>query len=603
MIPEKSLVIYKNRPALVGATDEKITIVVAGGESVRVREKDIELLHPGPLRSLAELEGTLPESDLTGAWELLAGTEFPLSELADLLYGSWTPRTAWAAWQILHEGVYFTGRIAAVTPRSAAEIAADTAKRNEKERDAAERDAFILRLKAGKIIPGDDDRRLQDVEALAWGKSDKSRTLRDLGRTETPQEAHKLLLNVGFWDRMVNPHPPRFNLSLTSAKSAVPPPPEDEDRVDLTQLAAYAIDNAWSADPDDAVSVEGNTVWVHVADPAATISGDSPADREARDRGATLYLPEGTYRMISEAALPLYALGLTDVSPALSFRVDLNDDGSIRQTEIMRSRVRVRRLTYAEADQAPETAALFAPAERNLARRLAAGAVAIDLPETHIVVRDGSISIEPIADYRSAALVREYMLLAGEAAAGWALHRRLPFPFVAQEVGDLPAALLPGLAGSYQLRRCMRPRRLSAQPGAHDGLGLAEYTQVTSPLRRYTDLLAHQQIRAFLTGAPVLPAEEILSRLAAGEIAAQAAVQGERASRRHWTAAFLADKIGSEWEGTVLERNGNRAMVMVGALGLETQVAASGAIAPNDQVRLILQSVRIPEQETVFVLA
>ena len=80
------------------------------------------------------------------------------------------------------------------------------------------------------------------------------------------------------------------------------------------------------------------------------------------------------------------------------------------------------------------------------------------------------------------------------------------------------------MAGSYQLRRFMRPRTLSTKPGLHWGLGLSQYTQVTSPLRRYPDLLAHQQIRAFLQGRPPLSEEEVLAALAAGEAAAAATV-------------------------------------------------------------------------------
>jgi len=95
-------------------------------------------------------------------------------------------------------------------------------------------------------------------------------------------------------------------------------------------------------------------------------------------------------------------------------------------------------------------------------------------------------------------MVRECMLLAGEGAGLWCLQRNLPVPYIMQETGDLPDETFEGIAGYYQLRRCMRPRSLSTRPGQHSGLGLDTYIQVTSPLRRYTDLLAHLQIRAVL---------------------------------------------------------------------------------------------------------
>ncbi|MDR3174359.1 MAG: RNB domain-containing ribonuclease [Treponema sp.] len=374
-------------------------------------------------------------------------------------------------------------------------------------------------------------------------------------------------------------------------------------------MKAYAIDNAWSDDPDDAVSLEDpgpegpRVLWVHVADPGASIMPDSPADREARNRGATLYLPEGASRMIAGEALPLYALGLGESSPALSFKMVLNRDFSVAETDIIPSRVRVTRLSYAEADSekyVPELGGLFVLAQANLARRLAAGAVSIDLPEVHIALTPEKVSIEPLEAFRSADMVRECMLLAGEEAGRWALRKGLPFPYISQETGDLPAAPLPGLAGSYQLRRCMRPRSLSVKPGLHAGLGLDVYTQVTSPLRRYTDLLAHQQIRALLRGGRPLGEEEVLLRIAAAEAAASATVQAERASRAHWTAVYLADKRGSEWEGVLAEKRGSRGLVLIPALGLETQVPLRGEPEPNDPVSLVLTAVRIPEAEAVF---
>jgi exoribonuclease-2 len=636
MIPEKSLVAYKNRPAAVIARGEKLEISLAGGETLKVREKDVELIHPGPVLSAEEAARPPARANVREAWELLEGSAVPLRELAELAYGDFSPQSAWAAYGLLKEGLYFSGTVTAVSPRDAATVAAGEQKREEKQREIRERDAFLERLRKQLTAPdsapasglfGQTERRFfQDVEALALGKAEKSRTVKDLGRPETPEEAHRILLRCGAWTTAVNPHPARFGVSPVSASVFPGLPPPDEDRLDLTHLPAFAVDNSWSADPDDAVCLEGNCLWVHVADPAASILPGSPADIEARNRGATLYLPEGSARMLAEEALPVYALGLAGVSPALSFKITLREDGSIEETEIIPSRVTVIRLTYEEADAAvrgdagaagraaPYAACLtdlFRLAERNLARRTAAGAVAIDFPEVHITVREREVNIQPITAYRSADMVRECMLLAGEGTARWVTQgatrrtTRLPFPFVTQEIGDLPNDPLPGLAGSYQLRRCMRPRALSVKPGRHGGLGLEQYTQVTSPLRRYTDLLAHQQIRAVLgTGAyrDISPPDEdaVLPALAAGEAAAAATVRAERASRVHWTAVYLSDKKGSEWDGVILEKKGNRATVLIPTLGLETQAALKGDAEPNDPVKLTLTAVNIPKGEFIF---
>jgi exoribonuclease-2 len=209
------------------------------------------------------------------------------------------------------------------------------------------------------------------------------------------------------------------------------------------------------------------------------------------------------------------------------------------------------------------------------------------------------------------------MLLAGEGAAAWAGQRQLPFPYITQETGDLPARPLPGLAGSCQLRRCMRPRSVSARPGCHWALGLEGYTQVTSPLRRYTDLLAHQQIRLYLrkaAGADVQPLseEEVLFRLAAADAAAQAVTQAERASKAHWLAVYLAEKLAKAkdgaaaaeqlvWDAVVIDKRGNGSGIIIPALALETQISFAGT--PNEAVKVRLKSVRIPEAEAVFTIA
>ena len=639
MPPEKSIVIYRNRPALVSSFEgEKINISVFKGDSFKVREKDVELLHPGPC-SLKDLEVSLSASDAREIWELLAedtSGEIPLKELAELVYGGYTPRTAWAAWELLKEGLYFTGDVRSVRARPRAAVEEDVKKREEKGKESGEKAAFLEKLKKRLLVekgvfPPEELRFLQDVEALALGRTDKSRTMRELGKSETREEAHRLLLNSGAWTVWVNPHPDRFGLSRESAK-IVPPPPPEEDRLDLTGLEAYAIDNPWSDDPDDAVSLEGPdadgkfTLWVHLADPASTVSPGSPADVEAMGRGATLYLPEGPLRMLSSEALSSFALRRGEKTPALSIKLTLMPDLNIGEVDIQPSFVRVTCLSYPEADalmaggENGKTVlnALAALAERNLERRLDMGAVVIDFPEVHIWVDSGrkqgdggvlasesQVFLDPIAEYRSTGMVRECMILAGEGAARWALQKQVPFPYISQEAGELPGKRFTGLAGAWQLRRCMRPRSLSAKPGVHWGLGLDEYTQVTSPLRRYTDLLCHQQIRAWIgtgiyKGQKPLREEEILFRISAAEAAASATGAAERASRAHWMATYLSLRESSLWEGVVLERKGSRGTVIIPALGLETQVSLRGTEEPNEKVNLCLLSVKIPEGEAIF---
>jgi len=629
MIENHALVVYKNKPALVKEkVNGKITISFKDGSEVKVRDKDIELIHPGPVKDFRDLESfgniSTINDQFTGAireaWELLLNENapFPLKDLASLIFGEYTPSSAYAAYSLLADGLYFSGTAGEIVPRSKDEITTEEAKRNGKQRETDERTQFLQRIKtilknpqADSILP-EDARFIQDVQALALGKSAKSRTMKELGLGETPEDAHALLLKTGFWTNMVNPHPDRFGLSLNSADISPDKMPA-EDRRDLCHLAAFAIDSPWSNDPDDAVSIETaegrNILYVHVADPAACVAPDSPAEKEARDRGATLYLPEKTVRMLAEEFLDQFALGLGEKSIALTFKMTFNENGKIIDTEIFPSIVRVQRITYEEADREMDADTdsmgaavlrdLYDLAQRNYKRRTAQGAVNIELPEVHIRLEKGKPQIQPIVQYRSAFIVRECMLIACESAGNWAAANALALPYLSQEA-DIQDAVEDGLAGSFQLRRCMRPRILQTKPGRHQGLGLDVYTQVTSPLRRYTDLLAHIQIRAFLRGGKLLSADEVSHRLGFSEAGASAAVQAERASRSHWTMVYLSEKKDSVWDAAALEKKGNRWAVIIPSLALETQVFLQKDISPNKNVKLVLKSVNIPRLEAVF---
>ncbi|MDR2942275.1 MAG: RNB domain-containing ribonuclease [Treponema sp.] len=624
MIVENALVVYKNKPALVKEiSNGKITISLQNAEQVKVRDKDIELIHPGPVKSFSEIE-VKENAAVKSAWELLlddAPAPQTLKDFTSLVFGEYNAASAYSAYCLLSDGLYFSGTVDAVVPKSREAVEAEERKRGEKQRETGERAAFLERIKnclkkpGANPLPSEDARFLQDVEALAYGKSAKSRTMKELGLGETPEDAHSLLLTTGVWTPLINPHPSRFGISSYGADIPLLPPPPEERR-DLCHLSAFAIDSPWSNDPDDAVSIETSTedksvLYVHVADPASSVAPGSPEERSARDRGATLYLPETTIRMFADNAISLFALGLSEKSPALTFKMTLDKDCEVLETEIFPSVVKVRRITYEDADRVmdspnePDSAelrALYDLAMRFCKRRTVMGAINIDLPEVHVTAENGNVEIKPVIRYRSAVLVRECMIIAGEGAGNWAAGKGFAFPFISQEV-ELQGKVPGGMAGSWQLRRCMRPRILSTKPGRHQGLGLDTYTQVTSPLRRYTDLLAHLQIRAFLRDEKLLSSDEVMAHLGAGEAAAVAVSHAERFSKSHWKMVYLSGKKDSVWDAAALEQKGNRWAVVIPALALETQVSLQRDVLPNDDVRLILKSANIVRGEAVFVQA
>ncbi|MCH5292015.1 MAG: RNB domain-containing ribonuclease [Treponema sp.] len=643
----QSLVLYKNTVAVVTATTDAgkfaIRFRTAAATETKpavfatqtVRAKDFLPLHPGPVSSLEdallfadsaapladEPYGAKPEhgslsAQLKEAWELLssdqetASSPIAFAELCSLARGSFAANEAWGLYCAIKNTVYFSQSLKAqleghleFVPRTQAEIDTLIKKADEKSHEAEIRAEFLARLSQHRLLP-DDIRFMGDVEALALGKTDKSRTLHDAHIKETPERAHRLLLETGVWTMMRNPYPLRWGLSMQSATETLLAPPSEE-RVEVPGTA-YAIDNAWSSDPDDAVAFDGTYLWVHIADPAASVLPDSSIDRAARKRGSTLYIPEGASRMLSETSLPDYALGLNEKSRALSFRLMLNGDGSIEDCAVLKTIVTVCRLTYEEATaqkESPALSPLFEIARRNIERRTKAGAVNIQIPEVHITVDKTTeqVGIEQETHPESADMVREMMLLAGEGAARFAFKNKLPFPFVSQEAPEIPADIPEGLAGQFRLRRCMRKRSVGITPAAHSGLGLGMYAQVTSPLRRYSDLIAHEQLRAFLDGRPLIDKDTMLMRVSEGDAASQAAHKAERKSDMHWTLVYLLQH--PEWTGSAVcvDTSGRIPQFFIPSLAMESFINPPETAELNGTITVKAANINLPELTCDFI--
>lgn len=596
-----SFVLYKQRAArVIAGGDKKIEIQTDDGQKLSVRPKDVTFLHAGPLRNLHELKPVAGE--IMAAWELLAGETTTLAELVELAYGDDTPSTTWAAWQLVTEGLYFSGTPDELTVHSAETV--DEIRSTREAKVAAEEawEAFLNRLREGQHDP-DDGPLLGDVVALALEQRENSRVLRALGREETPQNAHNLLLQVGYWADTYNPYPQRLGISSLQPDITLPDLPEEE-RCDLTHLVALAIDDEGSTDPDDALSWDDGRIWIHIADVAAIVAPDSLADREARARGANLYLPEGTIHMLPHDATEMLGLGLQERSPALSFGLRLNDDGEIVDTTITPSWVKVTRITYAEADEQlnePIFAELYALTKRYAARRQLNGAVELSLPEVKIRVYEGDISIKPLPALRSRDLVREAMLMTGEAVTKYAQANDLAIPYSTQDAdGEIHTITGTTLSAMFAKRRMMKASQYKSEPGRHTGLGMEQYVQATSPLRRYTDLLVHQQVRAHLQGIPVMDQQILMERMAEASLSMRAIRTAERLANKHWTLVYLRQQPDWQGEGIVVDKSGNRSVVILPELDLETDIYGRGEFTLDESLSLQVSEVNLPLLETRF---
>lgn len=600
-----NLVIYKSKPAVIISAGEKLEIQVVHGNRVHVRPKDIIYLHSGPVVNLDAMEA--PPGDPLTAWEILSagGGTFPIMEIAELIYGVSTPASVWAVWKLVSDGLFFYGSPSRIMIRSKEEVEAKLAAREAQKAAEIARGEALKRFQEGIYQP-EDQRFLLEVEQLARGKREDSPVLDDLGWRETPEEAHRFLLRLGYWDTSINPYPERSGVALDSPVLPITGISR-EGRMDLTSLDAYAIDDQGNQDPDDAISLDGERLWVHVADVASMVTPGDETDIEARARGENLYLPEKTVHMLPIQLVNELGLGLSEISPALSFGIDLDADGNICNIEVVPSLVRVKRLSYEQAelqiDESP-----FSSIRQFLQpfvdRRLKAGALMIDLPETIIQVDEsGKVRIRPLLTLQSRLMVRDAMLLAGEAAAIYAQEHQLPVPFVLQDsIRDEESVGLSeqisehdfNLASAYRLLRKMKPSQVSGYPGTHAGIGLDCYSRVTSPLRRYMDLVVHQQFRSHLSGEPTLDVGQVLERVGESQAVLGAIRQAEYQSRRHWTLVYLIQNPDWQGEGVVVDTTGKLTTVIIPELALTVKLHLPKEISLNSRVLLGIKTINLP---------
>lgn len=593
-----SLVLHKNRPARVLRTGDRLEIVFEDGEVVRVRLKDILLLHPGPLASFKEL---IPLSgDVHTAWEILSGERTTLAELAELIYGSFSPASAWAAWQHVSDHLYFSGIPEDIRVHSAEEVEHKQIIRARAEAERAAWKGLIERVRSGIYSPSDRG-YFVDVENLAFGRSSICQLLVEAGRDETPESAHSLLLDLGIWDTFVNPHPVRQGVALSQVDLPVPDVPEEE-RLDLTHLKSFAIDDAGTDTPDDALSLDGDRLWVHIADASALVQPGDPIDLEAQSRGMSLHLPEGVVHLLPREVTLRLGLGLQEISPALSFGFRFDAQGVPGDFKIVPSWVRVQRLSYCQAEPLVDEEPLctmykFLCAVRE--QRRANRAVMLEFPEAKLEVIGKRVEIQPVLPLRSRVLVEEAIILTGAETARFAKQTDIPLPFSRQDEVEI-AARPETLSEMFALRRFLKRSQYESSPFPHHSLGVPAYSQVTSPLRRYLDLVAHQQLRAALKNQVCLGREEVNGRIAAFESVAGHVRRAELLSERHWTMVYLLQHPGWRGEGILVEKRGTIGTLILRDLALEIRVHLKQDLPLDQVVPVLLTRVDLARQEADF---
>ncbi|AFY99118.1 ribonuclease catalytic domain-containing protein [Calothrix sp. PCC 6303] len=580
---------------------------------------------------LAEIQPYIADpSSLEVAWELLVedGDTVNPKELANLLFSETKPPLCYAAHCLLSDDkIYFKQKKDVYEPRTAAQVAERKHQLEVEALKAKGQQEFLLRVAAalkGEAVEWErhDRHRLEALEKYATLLADVGKpgvnydqvsraypppatvleTMNMLGRPATPQGAFQLLVDLGLWS---------VNENLFLRRSAIPvqfptkvievaqqsleshPPDRDRDRLDLTHLKVYTIDDESTTEIDDGLSWERlsdgrDRLWVHIADPTRWLIPEGDLDLEARKRGSTVYLPTGMVPMFPEllATGPMSLLQ-GQICYALSFAVILDDDGAVSEYSIHTSLVKpTYRLTYEDVDEMldlgveaePEIEAIAKWAQKRRKWRYTQGAISINMPEAMIKVKDDEISIDLMDDSHSRQLVAEMMIVAGEVAARYGKEHGIPLPFRGQPQPELPPEqelmlLPPGFVRACAMRRCMPKSEMSITPVRHSGLGLDTYTQATSPIRRYSDLLTHFQIKAHLRGEQLpFSADQLRDVMMTVIGTAQEVTMVERQTNRYWSLEYLRRHPDKIWQVTVLmwlREDSGLALILLEDLGVQ----------------------------------
>ena len=408
------------------------------------------------------------------------------------------------------------------------------------------------------------------------------------------QRARKLLVKLGVWEEDENLDLHRLDIRTSFSKEVLDLSDElvrvafkDSNREDLRHLDTFTIDGPLTRDFDDALSVEirsdSISLGIHISDVAHVISPDSLLDGEASQRGSSLYLPRRHIPMIPQN-LSQDALSLREGCdrPAISLISRLDKSGNLLDYRFALSLVNVKRqLTY---DQVNEIYMKETPLEEAhqlsefmRQKRIDQGSLILSLPEVYVrIYPDSSLSLELVEQNTpSRMMVAEFMIFHNWLAARFCRDNKIPVLYRGQ--GEPSKKLSINEAGylyfAFKQRRKLNPLMIDTEPRCHTGLGLDVYTNASSPIRRYLDLVVQRQIRGYLIdGSPIYDKEELENiRITVGPVLRDL----ERMKRnriRYWIQKYLRQHIGENFSALVLDVLRGRCRILLTDFLLVTEM-------------------------------
>ncbi|HEX3033588.1 MAG TPA: RNB domain-containing ribonuclease [Thermodesulfobacteriota bacterium] len=538
-----------------------------------------------------ELDEKREGVDLKTLWECVfdGGQELTLEELSELYFGTdgdMSEDILLLFWAVEKDDLYFVRGEEGYIPRAPQEVEEAMLRKDAESRKALERKAALEWAKGineNEEQPSGRETNFTNYIELLKGyvihldkfeRASEARSFMSEAGIKGVEGAIRFLMKTGNWKEDEDPLMKRLGVKedfpkkvSEEAREVIQKPTFKGTEEDLTELEAYSVDDETTQDIDDAISIsetaEGILVGVHIANVAGLVPRWSLLDEEAARRAQTLYLPEGHVHMFPPKLIrEKFSLFEGVPKPALSLLVVFDERLNVKSYRFTESKVLVRKnISYNEAEgflrKSPQGMKLIEIAFGLRKKRIDAGAFIVELPDLKVNVNEyGEIQVKKIyMNTISHIVVSEFMILMNLLAGRFLRENRIPGIFRSQrESVPEEARYLNEDDPLFPLKvvKFLRPSRVELYAEPHSSLGLDVYVQVTSPIRRYLDLVIQRQIIGGLQDGEAPYTEEELEKLKSQvEIGISEKRVVQRTREKYWLLKYLKDFEGQRIRGIV----------------------------------------------------
>jgi len=581
--------------SIMTETQGSMQIESASGKRSKIKLNNVLMRFEQPLAGFLEAANAEAETlDLDFLWECCGEPEFGFEEFAADYYGRKpTPVEAAAIAIKLHSApVYFNRKGKGRYKAAPAEILKAALAGLEKKRLLAEKMAkFIEQLKAHSM----PDELMQKLDMLLYEPDKNSFEYKTLDAAASALHLNhiRLLHTCGAIPSVHDYHLGAFLREYFAKGTAfntddIPTLPDD---LPLAEVEAFSIDDSTTTEIDDALSVQqladGVTrVGIHIAAPALGIAVDSPLDKEAMHRLSTVYMPGHKITMLPESTIRPFSLDEGEIKPVLSLYLDVAPDLTVLQRNSKVECIRIAdnlrhdslepffNETTLETDSGhpywSRLRFLFDLAESLEKARGKYDPTKPPQVDYNFYVNDGKVSI--VSRHRGSPMDKLVAELMIEANSQWGAL------LATHEVPGLYRAQMGGKV--YMTTK--------AEP--HQGLGVAQYSWSTSPLRRAVDLINQRQIINVVQNTePVYPqkSDALTTHMRNFELTYKAYSEFQIRMERYWCLQYLIQENVEEIHATVWREN----LVRLDNLPYMTKVYGMAETKPGTRVSLQVQEV------------